>query len=190
MAYSSQGSFSGANGTWTDYSDSTYPWIGLGSTTLKDDNFATCALGTIGASGGVTEFLRLTNFNFSIPASATIKGVVIRMFKKEAHGTSVIDDWVSLVVEGLTSGDILPDVSQYWHTGGTYIDYGGSGNLWGNALTPAIINGTNFGLAVAAFNTGNTITRNAQIDHVALTTYYTEAAGGGASYMKTSSKYW
>jgi hypothetical protein len=81
--------------------------------------------------------------------------------------TSVVDNSVSLVIAGVAVGDDKA-AGGTWPTARTQKVYGGSSDKWGNALTPAIVNASGFGVAISA--TVGTDSQ-AEIDTVQITVY-------------------
>jgi hypothetical protein len=55
----------------------------------------------------------------------------------------------------------------------TYVSYGeGTGDNWDATLTPAIVTGGNFGVAIAVDNNHGSLTRTAYVDHVRMKVHY------------------
>lgn len=148
-------------------------WTNPGSVTAADGNSASSAV----KSGTTTQYLHATNFGFSIPANAIIEGVAARILKMVgALGTvQGADHTVQLIVGGARSGNNNAQGSNWARGTLTNADYGGPGNMWGLALTPANINASNFGLAVRAQNTSGTPTFS--VDAIWLQIYYSEPSG-------------
>jgi hypothetical protein len=125
-----------------------------------------------------TNYLEVTDFGFSIPASATICGITAEV-RKKATGINVsnyvTDNRVKLVVNGAVSGS---DKSKntHWTTSDVTETYGSSSDLWGLTLTPAKVNSSNFGIAISADFTGLIgVGLSAEIDQIVLTVYYNSA---------------
>lgn len=134
---------------------------------LSDDLYASSNLG-IGDT--LTGILKCTGLSSSIPASATIDGIQIRV-EKFASVSGVVDDKIQLYVAGVLSGDNNADGVTNWPTADpdTYVTYGGVTDLWGLALTAAQVNAVNFGVGVSG-NGSFPITIN--IDHVQIAVTY------------------
>lgn len=99
--------------------------------------------GTSGLAALVAE-----NFGFSIPANATILGI-IASFSVLAQGatTSTVNEvalWYSGAQEGTAKTPGTPITTSAVTTA-----YGSAADLWGAALTPAIVNSPTFGFAIS-----------------------------------------
>lgn len=128
-----------------------------------------------------SEYLKATNFGFSIPADATVNGVVVEVMKN--GGAYVFDAGTGarLVKGGTVSGNDKADTATGWDTfaGSSYASYGGAADLWGLTLTPADVNASTFGFVLAA-EYGGVGGANAEVDHIRVTVYYTPAGGSVA----------
>lgn len=101
----------------------------------------------------VTNYLKATNFGFSIPSNATITGIVAEIEKKASPYNNlyylVADKFVGLVIaDSFGKGD--RSNFSFWSTTDSYTSYGSSADLWDNSLTPTDINSTDFGLILMA----------------------------------------
>jgi hypothetical protein len=131
-----------------------------------------------GGGGGTSNYLKCSNFGFSIPSGATIDGITVEIEKKRTPYCTVTDNVVSLVKNGVISGNNYRSTDN-WNLTDTYSTYGGSTDLWGLSLTSSDINSSTFGVVIncitAVFKGG----QRPWIDHVRITVYYTESGGGG-----------
>jgi hypothetical protein len=95
----------------------------------------------------VSEHLRVTGYGFDLPASVTIKGVVVQLKRKGAN--AVVDGTIELWLDGAPSA--RPKfVASGWPTAiGTH-HYGQEIDTWGSELTPEIIGKTGFGTELYA----------------------------------------
>jgi hypothetical protein len=156
------------------YSDApgTVAWSNPDNAKVSDNVYATVST----SSNGVTShYLKATNFSFSIPTGATINGIVAEVEKKKGVlDSSDIDNSVKLVKGGTISGTDKAS-STPWPNTDTYTTYGSSSDLWGLSLTPSDINDTNFGVAISSLIVSSDIGVDANIDHIRITVYYTEA---------------
>lgn len=145
------------------------PWGGTGNTTTSNNSRATA---TSLILGDVSNYLVCTGFNFDIPTTAVICGVRVEIEKSGAGLLqSVQDHSIRLTQGGLISGNNYA-VGGNWPTTDTYFSYGGPANLWGLALTPAMISSPTFGVAISANLSGSLILPSARIDHVRITVFY------------------
>ena len=133
--------------------------------TSSDNSYATAIL----LLNEVSNYLKATNFGFSIPSGATINGILVEVEQKINAG-SATENSIKIVKGGVISGD---DQS----TGATvpsteaYVEYGGSTSKWGLTWTPADINLSTFGVV---FSLDSSVGQ-AYIDHIRITVYYTTA---------------
>ena len=100
----------------------------------------------------VTDYVNLENFGFSIPADEEILGVSVSysIVGVGTGGHSGHDYSVVLMNAGGVSSDLAQPSTLYPHISPPTAQVrGDSGNLWGLALTPAIVNGSTFGFALA-----------------------------------------
>lgn len=128
-----------------------------------------------GTNGLETEWIKATNFGFSIPAGATIDGIDVSFSAYMDTMADVYVDKIKMVRD--TGGGWVPQGTSNV-IGGSLSDspssYGGgnSAELWGlSGWTPAVINDSSFGVAI----TFNALTWNpgAYIGNVQITVYYT-----------------
>ncbi|HET8581136.1 MAG TPA: immunoglobulin-like domain-containing protein [Candidatus Paceibacterota bacterium] len=156
-------------------------WTNLSNAEADDGSSASFS----GVNGGVTsEYLKATGFGFSIPAGATITGIVVSVDREGVGGApgSEADDQV-LLVKGGTIGAtnrataaVMPQVM-------TLQAFGSSSDLWGDTWTPADINSSDFGAAYAAQDG----TYGVYVDSISITVYYSLASAGGQWTMGSQS---
>jgi hypothetical protein len=120
--------------------------------------------------------LIVTNFDFGLPAGATIDGVECRVessVNNSGTWTQVVDlyDGAAIGTSKSTTGitSLTDEVREY----------GGAADVWSATLTQAIINGTGFGIQVTANRTAGIGSARFEVDFVEARVHYTEAAGGG-----------
>lgn len=122
-------------------------WVNPSNITTEDDtNFATRP--DMGGSGYISsDYLRGSNYGFTIPSGATILGIEVRI-----NGGNVDDSppWYHDSVRVLKALAAVGDdksTDALLGPSGNNNDYsfGGSSDLWGAAWTPAEINDSGFG---------------------------------------------
>jgi len=120
--------------------------------------------------------LRASAFGFTIPAGATIAGVLVEIDRRCFAGAA--KDYRVQLFNGATApiGDNKADTVNNWPATLTVKSYGGSVDLW-NAdatLTPAFVNGSSFtvvlSVSAAAANT------DIGVNYIRVTVSYTEGA--------------
>ena len=130
---------------------------------------------TTWSSGSSSQYLKATNFGFSIPSGATINGILVEIERK---GNATCSDYETFIVKadgtwGTTdkaTGTVIPDTD-------TYISFGANNDLWDESWTAENINDVDFGVVyrVSAYN------GPISVDHIRITITYT-AGGGGQTY--------
>ena len=131
-----------------------------------------------------TRSLWTTDFGFTVPLSATITGVVVEIKERASFATSIWDSTVRLLM-GTVEFGTNHAASVAWSTTSGYVTYGTPTDLWGAALTPAIVNAAGFGVALKVWNQPPAI-QNAYVDHIRVTVYYsTTAAAPIANFLAT-----
>jgi len=151
-------------------------WSNPGNITTAGSPYATVTL----APGNESDYLRATNYNFSIPSDATITGIVVTINRTGQQSLSIgfRDDLLYLVkdVSGSpqiqTGGDNKAS-SSTWPTSLGTATYGNSGDLWGLSWTPSDINNTNFGVAISVHSNLILSTLTATVDYMRITVHYT-----------------
>lgn len=129
---------------------------------------------------GTTHYLKATNFGFSIDPLASICGITVEIEKRDGGflsiGTGIRDHEVKLVVNNVITGNNLATSNNWPASPESFYSYGGSADLWGTTLTPALVNASNFGVVIAAkFNGIASVLPSAQIDNIRITVHYTVA---------------
>lgn len=162
-----------------DNSIGTVAWANTGNVFASDD--ARANTGNI-VSGSISNYLVVTGFGFAIPSGATIDGIVVEAERSSA-AASCEDEAVRIVKGGAIGATDKSSGVNYPSTE-AYQTYGGATDKWGETWTDSDINASTFGVAFAAQNNTGT-NRQARIDHVRITVYYTEA--GGTEYTQSVS---
>jgi MSHA biogenesis protein MshQ len=118
----------------------------------------------------ITNYLKCTGYNFSIPAGATIDGIAVAV---EAHSRRTMNDYaVQLVKTGVIQATNYATNTRFPNPD-AYTTYGSAADLWGNAWTAADINSANFGVAFAAQRGNFASSDTAYVDHMPITVTYT-----------------
>lgn len=123
-----------------------------------------------------TNYLMAQGFGFNIPTAATICGIAVSI-ERSAGGLSlgggVEDASVRIIKNGSITGTDHASAAG-WGSSDVVATYGNSTDIWGVTWTPADINASNFGVAVAASLQAGlaSVTLSARIDHITVTVYY------------------
>lgn len=158
----------------------TVAWVNPANAAASDNSYATAEVTGVLAT---THYLFATGLGFSIPAGATVNGVVVEVeLKANSAGfdfDNASDSDIRLVVGGAAAGTNKARSAFFtWATTDTYITYGGAADLWGLTPTADQVNAADFGVGVSAKLNGTVVGGliRASIDHVRVTVYYTAAA--------------
>jgi hypothetical protein len=172
-----------------DPSYGTTAWTNTaGAITGNDTSYAqTNSPGSTGTTN--SQYLKLSNFGFTIPANATITGVKATFAVQSdalAGGISGRSS-AKLVKGGTATGTDKGNTS--WTASTTTDILGSSSDLWGTTLTPADINASNFGVAIAAFaayDDFGATTSYAYVDAVTLDIYFTVPSSSPLQYFNNT----
>ncbi|MCP3698306.1 MAG: hypothetical protein GY920_07110 [Aliivibrio sp.] len=152
-------------------------WDNPGNITASDDSYSTA---TFNADMGGTgfDYLKATNFGFSIDSGATITGIEVIIERKDAGG-SITDSEIKILNGDGSAGVGSSNKSggAAWPTSDASTTFGGSSDTWSETWTPAKINSSDFGVYIrctsgAGFGESDT----ASVDHVQITVHYSAGA--------------
>ncbi len=124
-------------------------------------------------AGGVTSWLRGTNFSFTIPGGATINGITVEWNGyRDNIFAAVTFNASKLYIGGSYQGSTgaLPSLG----TSPAWIQFGHSATTWGLSVGPSDINDVNFGAAVRIASSD---ALSAYFDSVRITIDYTSTSG-------------
>lgn len=150
-------------------------WNNVNNAKTSDGNYANSD--TMGP-GSITHYLKATNFGFAIPVGATIDGIVVEV-ERFSSVASVQDYDIKIVKSDGSIGAEDKATAVNWATADpdTYVTYGANNDLWSEAWASADINHANFGVVVSCYRiSGLGVVAN--VDHIRMTVYYTEAPAG------------
>jgi len=149
-----------------DNSVGTEIWVNVDNIKVSDGNDAATTL----SPGSVSNYLKASNFGFSIPTGVTITGIKVDV-EKDDFANGGLDNAVRIIKSG-TIGSTDKSNAVLWPASDAYVSYGGSTELWGETWTAEDINLATFGFAISAKTTAGSF---AHIDHIRITVYYTTA---------------
>lgn len=118
--------------------------------------------------------LAFSGYKFSIPAGATILGIVVNIFCQATYPSQVNSSTVQLTKAGVPAGVNRGGSTPTWPSPSSSITYGANNDLWGTAWTPADLNNAGFGVRIAAHNNGTPF-QNISESQVTITVYYSVA---------------
>lgn len=145
---------------------------------LSDNSYATAVL----LLSQISNYLKVTNFGFTIPTDATITGITVSIERSSNTLNGTHDDSIRLVKGDVISGNDKATAAQ-WPTSDAVATYGSSTDLWGLTLTPADINLSTFGVVIAAIAD---LASTAQIDYITITIDYTGSNKPGGRFRSIS----
>jgi hypothetical protein len=149
----------------------TVAWVTPGNITADDAAYATATL-----TSGTSHYLKGTNPAFTIPAGATIDGIVVEWKRKIVTGDTgaVNDSSVKLVLGGTIQGTDK-SAGAAWSATEGWVSFGSSSDKWGLTPTVAQVNASDFGAVLSCVgNASNNWKPN--VNACRITVYYTAAA--------------
>ena len=165
----SQGPLSPAT-SGTNNSIGTIDWSNTSNVFVSDGNRA---LSNNLTSGDVSYYLTATNFSFSIPAGASIDGIIVEIQRSDASGSGNIKDNIVKLIKGGAIVGVDKSSGGNWPSSDSYTSYGSSTNTWGSIFTSADINANDFGVAISINKIGAPGINDGRINHIRITVYYT-----------------
>lgn len=115
-----------------------------------------------------SQYLKATNFGFTIPGGSVIEGIVVEIERKGSVANQSEDNRVRIVKAGAIGATDKASAAD-WPTSDAYASYGLFNDLWGETWTAAEINASDFGVAISAYALAN---GTSSIDHIRITVYY------------------
>jgi hypothetical protein len=152
----------------------TVDWQNPSNAETQDNQYASVSLTK---ASPTSHYLKATGFNFSVPAGATIEGIVVEVDRYGGSGASgghmIADNSIKLVKGGVIGGDDR-SASAVWsaYDIDTYQSYGDSTDLWGLTWSLTDINSPGFGVVISAAKGNANDAQTAHVDHIRITVYY------------------
>lgn len=177
-----QGPNSPSTATSESHGTSNIAWTNTSNALTQDDTNASVS-GM--SSSSITEYLKVTNFGFSIPGGATVTGITVEAeLRASAEPNGAEDEFIRLVKGGTVSTAVNRADATDWPSGAdsdTYKSWGGGTDLWGETWTDSDINSSGFGAAIS----GDGLSSASQVfcDHVRITVTYDPAPPAGSGGM-------
>ena len=154
----------GSNKTWTNASN-----------VASSDNVYSDFGNITGGAGSYTDYLVVTDFGFSIPLGAIVKGIVVEVERSDPNGLT--SDYRVRITKsgsvGVTIGNTERSTGAAYPAADAYQSYGNSNDLWGESWTSSTINASGFGVAIAARRTVAGGTTAGRVDDIRITVHYT-----------------
>lgn len=147
-------------------------WSGLTNIASSNNVDATVT----NSPGDISQYLKLTNFPFSIPVGSMITGIEFYI-EHRANGNGSTEDYAVYLVKGGVISGTNKAVAGNWPGSDTGKTYGGDGDLWGLILSRADVLASDFGVVIATQETEDKSDNDtARIDVATLRVYYTPFA--------------
>lgn len=151
-------------------------WSGPENAGQADGNVAQY-ISTIGFLDENSEYIRATQFGFSVPSNATILGIKAE-FDRSVDTPSGVGDYSVLIVKGGSSAGTDQSAGAVWPSTLGVAVFGGATNMWGTTWTPSEINASNFGVQLQVINLLG-VGEIARLDQIRMTVYYSVPSGSG-----------
>lgn len=149
-----------------------------GSAWNADNTYDVCFV-VEGEVYAVSNYLKATNFGFSIPAGSTINGIKVDIEQALDTGAYGIESAIRIVKADGSIGSTNKATSAVLPSTDTYVTYGGASDLWGESWSSTDINDADFGVVVSFQGTDGIML----VDHIRITVYYTLSSGGAFFQM-------
>ena len=106
-----------------------------------------------------------------MPAGSTIRGIQFDV-RRSADALQAVDDSIRVLRNGAPVGTDHKKTDT-WPADLAYVTFGGPTDTWGTTWTPADIQATGFGIAIADRYTATAGNARAYVDYVKATVFYT-----------------
>lgn len=158
--------------------DAVCVWSAPGNITADDGSMSTVSLGSLGTNNE-SHYLKATNFAFTIPPTAVIRGIQVTVEVREATGggTECDDNAARMVKAGTVQGDNKASAAAFSTSFGATRVYGSSNDLWGLTWKAADINASNFGFVYAVVRVGGPT--QIAVDRISIQVWYDLTDSGG-----------
>jgi hypothetical protein len=145
-----------ASAFWNDQSITGAAWSNPSNARKSDDGVASATLGVDEHSN----YLKAAEFGFDLPSTAVVQGIELVVERSASAAAVVSDHEVRIAIDGVLQPKI-DKKPEPWGTADSSETYGSSTELWeASGITPALINESNFGMALAVVSTGAGVSAN------------------------------
>lgn len=151
-----------------DTGSGTTAWVNPGNAVSSNNTYATCALELVGDQE--SEFIKITNFGFSIPAGAII-GTISAAYERKADASGITDFICKLIVGGSLVGNNMATGTAWPTSESAANPVTFAAGSRGYEPTAAEINASTFGVALCIASS-EILTRTASLDDLILTVNY------------------
>lgn len=168
-----------------DNSIGTIAWIDTDNVKVKDSSYASVGV----TSSQVSHWLKLTNFGFALPSSATVLGIKVD-FLGFASDTLVAAGAYARIVKGGTisgSDQVIPFTTTNPPTAYVEKSPASTTDLWSNTWTYSDVNSSGFGVALYVNGPDTPSGVILSLDHARISVYYQTTSG--QVLVQTNSNY-
>ena len=150
----SQGPLTGATASVATGVGNDYDWDFPANAAVDDGGIARADLSCTGAYSGRSFYLDSTGHGFTIPAGATINGILVEVKRYAGSTQSAIYDVTLRILKAGAPVGTDKAAGSYWSATPGYTSYGGAADLWGTTWTPAQVNASGFGIRLQSADAG------------------------------------
>jgi hypothetical protein len=174
MAYTEWKNCRTATGMSADGAGTAVWYYETRTTTCNGDATKDHSANTTPNNGKVSNYLKCTNFGFSIPSDANVTGVEVRIQRKTGGTTKycIKDNLLKLHYGTSVMGYNKAITTSYWSYNYASVTYGSSTDGWGVSLTPSIINNSTFGVQFQVKNLHSSVEPSAFVDCISIRVHY------------------
>lgn len=149
-----------------DASYGTPTWTNPSNAAASDNAYATVSLAM-----NNSQYLKCTNFGFTIPTTSVILGITVSIERKSTG--PVTDSRVRLVRAGTVEATDKA-TGTAWPGTDTSVDYGGAADLWSASWTGTDIRDSGFGVVLSCTSSS---AASASVDAIGITVTYRSGSG-------------
>ena len=148
-------------------------WTNPNNANTSDGVYATAST----AGTQYTEWLKASNFGFSIPTDGTPTGITVRIRGKVSSGAGHQEFHLQLSKNGSSQIGTDRAYANVWTTSDVTYTYGNGNDLWGSTWSSAEINASTFSVFFAGLD-GFAVYPTFSIDFIDVTVTYSLPGGG------------
>lgn len=120
-------------------------WANTSNVISYNSSFTTATFGELANTSQASQNLWVNNFYVGVPGNATITGISLTIIASSTGVYGTYLDHVRMVIGGnITALNKETEVPEFTGT----MTYGGAGDLWGNTITPSVVNSSAFGFVL------------------------------------------
>jgi len=143
-------------------------WQSVSSVLASDDKWATTAANL--SVGQVTNLLKASAFNFTLPKDAAVKGVEVSIERSAATSASSLKDKEVRVLVGGNPLATVANKNIAWATSDGEASYGSATDLWGaTSISKAQVEAADFGVSLTVTATAADTPR---VDAISMTVHF------------------